>query len=280
MIRVANATGEWLFLHGVDKLRARARLPGAYAFDCAGHALRLAQSKGVARIDLLAAALGSSWLVNNTVPSPIFRRWLTTPLVGTWLALLTALEASPWASAREEERWVIEDATRTLAVDGHGAGALSKVIALLFPDLVPLMPDAAIAFAIGAVPLPPSDKPDEQTAPATLFGPMMDWFTQAVTTNEGVLETLAETQAVPPLSGAQALDRLLWFDSVGYRHFRSPAGAAWWSVVQGDRRAVVPVNVPLTIPPEGLEEPIDLSRTDLPEEWMAAARQALDVELT
>jgi hypothetical protein len=36
---------------------------------------------------------------------------------------------------------------------------------------------------------------------------------------------LAKAHAEVPLSGAQALDRLLWFDSEGHRHFSSAAGA-------------------------------------------------------
>jgi hypothetical protein len=68
---------------------------------------------------------------------------------------------------------------RVLAVDGHGAGAMSKALALLAPAAAPLMPDAAIAFALGTVPMPELKNADAQTASIDAFCPMMTWFARS-----------------------------------------------------------------------------------------------------
>src|SRR6185503_16870177 len=78
-----------------------------------------------------------------------------------------------------EERAMIQGGIRALAVDGHGAGAVSKPLALIAPDAVPLMPDAAVWFALGSV--PPPEAADAQSASIDAFSPMMTWFAEAVT---------------------------------------------------------------------------------------------------
>src|SRR5690349_3060617 len=96
MIHVTRPSGRWVFARPADKLTARARLPGAFAFDCAAHAIRLARLREIPAIELVPLALGSSWLVNSAVPSPVFRRWLTPPLAASWIPLLDQLAAGAW----------------------------------------------------------------------------------------------------------------------------------------------------------------------------------------
>jgi hypothetical protein len=274
MIRLSRDGTIWTCAFGTEKLRARARLPGAFAFDAAAHAVARARAAGIPARELLPLALGSSWLVNSAVPSPIFRRWLTPPLEGAWTELLGALAGGPWSwdERTKAERDAIARAVASLAVDGHGAGAVSKVLALLVPE-VPLMPDAALWFATGSVPRP--DKPDAQTAGAEAFVPMMDWFSRETASNEPDLETLAETYGGPPLTAAQTLDRLVWFESVGYRHFRSKTGAGFFWVKDGEREAVIMLDVPR----EGaaLGDPVDLTAPECPPAVRDAARRALDL---
>jgi hypothetical protein len=69
------------------------------------------------------------------------------------------------------------------------------------------------------------------------------------------------------------LDRLLWFDSVGYRHFRP----TWWSVTDGEHSAVVPVPAGIGAVPE-TEGEVDLRQGNLPAEWARAAEAALRAE--
>jgi hypothetical protein len=183
---------------------------------------------------------------------------------------VTGLE-NGWPSQGPEGRARVGTALGALAIEHHGAGALSKVLALLFPEAVPLMPDAALWFAIDAASRP--EAPDAQTASIAAFSPMMDWFTREVDANGDELEELAERASGPPLHAAQVLDRMLWFDSAGYRHFRAKSGAGWWSVSDGERSAIVPA---ASAPESGGEEPIDLGRSDLPIAWRDAALRALD----
>lgn len=269
MVTTKRGESTWAFVAGARKLAARARLPGAYAFDRAAHALRLARGAGLPTVELLPLALGSSWLVNSNVPSPVFRRWLTPPLGAAWLELVSLLEGGATDAPR------IEAALSTLAIDGQGAGALSKVLALLIPDRVPLMPDAAIAFALGSIEAPPTNTPDAQTAGVTSFLPMMAWFASVVRERDDELEEIAASHETAPLDGAQVLDRLLWFDSVGYRHFRAPSGASWCPVIDAGRGAVIFVDAPLPADVAGTG-PVDLARSDLPTAWVSAARAALE----
>jgi hypothetical protein len=85
---------------------------------------------------------------------------------------------------------------------------VSKVLALLVPDVAPLMPPAARAFALG------------DDAPAD-FGAMMDWFVEAVLAWREPLEATAAAFDGATLDAAQVLDRLLWFDSEGHKLFRA-----------------------------------------------------------
>ncbi len=276
MLPVSRLGRAWLFASPLEKLNARARLPGAATFDAAAHAIRLARACGVPALELLPVALPSSWLVNSAIPSPVFRSWLSPPSKAAWLALDRALTGEPWAWSRAADatRREAVGAASALAQNGPAAGALSKVLALLFPGTVPLMPDAALAFAVGSVPAPSA--PDAQTASADAFAPMMDWFNREGATIDGELESVAdahhrrERPGSPPLEAAQVLDRLVWFDSVGYRHF----GGKWWPVTDGTRSAVVEVAPSDGDSPAAGGE-VDLRKDDLPPEWKRAAIAAL-----
>src|SRR6185369_4383893 len=120
----------------------------------------------------------------------------------------------------ESGRAAVEDAVTALSIDGQGPCAISKSLALLVPETVPLMDDAAIAFLTGAVPMPATA--DDPKAPASLFVPMLDAFARAVLDVEPQLIALARAHTLVPLDAAQVLDRLLWVDSWGHRVLRLP----------------------------------------------------------
>jgi len=78
---------------------------------------------------------------------------------------------------------------------------------------VPLMPAESRAFALETV-------SHTASAPGPTFLGMLDWFSRAVIEVEPQLVALARDYAPCPLDAAQVLDRLLYFDSVGHRHFK------------------------------------------------------------
>jgi hypothetical protein len=92
---------------------------------------------------------------------------------------------------------------------------VAKVLALLAPETMPLMDDAAVAFVTGAVPAP--EREEDRRAGPDHFLPMMDAFTRAVVDSLEPLRALCKTHPFVLLEPAQALDRLLWFDSWGIR---------------------------------------------------------------
>ena len=87
--------------------------------------------------------------------------------------------------------------------------AVSKVLALLVPAAVPLMPAPARAFVLGDA---ARDDPDA-------FGRMVRWFAGAAMEHAAGLEAIARDHREVELTGAGVLDRLLWFDSEGHTHF-------------------------------------------------------------
>ncbi|MBX3258085.1 MAG: hypothetical protein KF782_00085 [Labilithrix sp.] len=270
-IELLRSGTRWRCPSGADKLAARARLPGAFAFDRAAAALRTARARGLASRDLLSLAFASSWLVNNAVPSPVFRRWLESPASDIWSELIDAFESEGgWRSLGVDDRAIVLEAANALAERPHGAGALSKVLALLVPDAVPLMPDAALWFALGTIARP--DSADAQTASVDAIVPMLDWFSRERERADAALESLARAHVEVPLSPAQVLDRLVWFDSVGYRHFRSKSGAGYYWVRDGEREGVVA----LTTPPTTRAEPLDLAGASGDAPWRDEALRALD----
>ncbi len=211
---------DWPIEEPDEKLSFRAGLPGAFGFDQAAHLLRALQAEGVAAVDLLSVALPTSWMVNAKASSRAFQRWLLPPARDTWQDLLERLGPTMgvdgWRAMDPDDREaVLADVATLAAVEGAGLAAVSKVLGLLRPQLVPLMDDAAIAFAIGAVPAPDEER---ATAGPEVFGPMMDWFAGQVLRGERELIAIAARHRAAVLDAAQVLDRLLWMDAWGERY--------------------------------------------------------------
>jgi hypothetical protein len=190
------------------KLTLRAALPGAGVFDRAAAALRSARRAGISDVDRLMLALPASWLVNSPAISRVLRRWSVPPQREVWTAILGDLSDGParWSDPAVRARVITH--VRALGDEPYVVEAVSKVLALLAPDVAPLMPLAARAFALG------------DDAPAD-FGAMMDWFVEAVVAWREPLEAIAAAFDGAPLDAAQVLDRLLWFDSEGHKLFRA-----------------------------------------------------------
>lgn len=202
-----------------DKLQLRGGLPGAFGYDLAAHAFRRAQNAGVDAIELLPAAMPTSWMVNAKATSPVFKRWLGPACLPAWATLVDLCRggAAAWDERTTEDREAVEAAVRTLSIAGQGPCAISKVLALLVPETVPLMDDAAIACLTGGV-AAPADEPTCEAGPEH-FVPMLDAFGREVTRHRDALVELARGYPLAPLDDAQVADRLLWFDSWGRRHF-------------------------------------------------------------
>jgi hypothetical protein len=169
-------------------------------------------------------------------------------------------------------------ALAALAGNG-GLAALSKVLALLCPEIIPLMDDAALWFALGAVPCPSTaDKP---TAGAEWFVPMVDWFVDAIEGARGPLDELATSIPDGPMDAAQVLDRLLWFESWGYRHSHRRQGNRWWWVRRGEREGIVSVAPPHPDLPDSQCADLDsiIDRPGVDSAWRDRARAALDAML-
>jgi hypothetical protein len=263
MIALERHGVRWQCLSEVEKLGLRGGLPGAFAYDAAVRGLARARAAGVETKDLLANAFSASWLVNGGTPSPLFRKWLTPPLVDVWSGVADALASDPWSDLEAEERTTVGSALGTLMIEGQGVGPISKVLAALAPDAVPLMPDAALSFAIGAAQRVANA--DAQTAGAAAFVPMMDWFSKQVAAGSKALSEIASGTWLTP---AQILDRLLWFDSAGYMYFKG-----WFWVKDGDREAVLKVGAAY----EGAARAtaIDLGADTTPPAFRDEARAAL-----
>ncbi|MBI5514860.1 MAG: hypothetical protein HY909_13880 [Deltaproteobacteria bacterium] len=266
--------GPWTVAFPREKLLARGRLPGAYGYDLAAHAFRRARAAGVPALELLAAALPTSWMVNARAPSPVFQRWLQAPLRPAWEALLGALSQGPdgWLGAPRALRDGAADAVEALSLDGHGATAVSKVLALLCPEAMPLLDDAAVAKVTGLVPAPTTA--DAPTVAPAHVPPTLDAFCGAVLAQEGALIALARGYPTAPLDAAQVLDRLLWFESWGWRLFApaDPEAPRWCHVRDGMAEAIVPVPGPH--PPMAPGACVDLLTVD-DRRWVSAARESL-----
>ncbi len=236
---LAVAAGRRVVLDPLEKLHARGSLPGAYGYDLGAHALRLARAKGVPFRTLVPCALPGSWMVNNRAPSPVFRRWLAPPMLDAWDALGGLVHGGPeaWRALDADARADVEAIVAALCIDGHGVAAVSKVLAYLLPESVPLMDDAMLALALGAVP-EPATADDPRAGPA-LFVPAMDWFSAAVLAHEDALVAAARAYEHAPLDAAQALDRLLWVESWGWRGRFGPGHPSFARVRQGLRSAVI-----------------------------------------
>jgi len=155
-------------------------------------------------------ALPASWLVNSPAVSKVLRRWALPPHDETCLALLEVLEGGPDAWA--EDAGTAESVRLALASLGdepYVVEAVSKVMALLVPDAVPLMPAPARAFVLGEA---DRDHPDA-------FMRIVEWFARTVIEQRAALEAIARDHTEVQLTAGGVLDRLLWFDSEGHRHF-------------------------------------------------------------
>jgi len=201
---------KWHLNGGPAKLALRATLPGARVFDLATESLRKARAAGLPILDRLPLALPASWCVNSPAPSTVLRRWALSPQREVWLPLVEVLEEPYSGPLDAESSEAILAGLRVLGPEVYGVEAISKVLALLVPEAVPLMPAAARAFVLG------------ESAPqdARAFVAMRDWFGAAVEEGKAELASWAEAHREVPLSAAQVLDRLLWFDSEGHRHFQ------------------------------------------------------------
>ncbi len=199
----------WCIEEAAAKLTLRATLPGARVFDLVADSLRKVQAGGIPVIDRLALALPASWCVNSPAPSTVLRRWALPPQREVWVALLDVLEEPRTGPLDQESNQAISAGIRALGPEPYGVEAISKVLALLVPEAVPLMPPAARAFVLGQ---------SAAQAPGA-FVEMVNWFAAAVEEGGAELTSWAKGHEEVPLSAAQALDRLLWFDSEGHRHF-------------------------------------------------------------
>lgn len=270
---VPRSTGPWFVPLAAQKLSWRAVLPGAFSFDQAAHTFRVARGAGVALPDLLPAALSASWLVNARATSRTFQKWLRPPLRAHWDALLPTLEGGPdaWLAHDPSVRGAVERSVRALCVDEQGVAAVSKVLAVLVPETVPLMDDAALWFAGAWVPQPTTA--DAPHSGAEHFVPMLDWFSRAVLDLEPALIDVARVHSEAVLDAAQVLDRLIWFESWGYRlsHAVPAPGARYWWVSEGGREGVIPVEG--AHPTRGAAERVDLNGDDSP--WARGASATL-----
>jgi len=203
----ANGTA-WHIERAAEKLRLRAGLPGARMFDLAAEGLRKSRAASVPTRDRLALALPASWCVNSPAPSTVLRRWTLPPHDEVWLALVDVLEEPRRGPLDGESRDAVDMGLRALGSEPFVVEAVSKVLALVVPEVVPLMPAATRRFVLG----------EGAANDGRTFLAMVEWFEGAVREAGAELASWAASHEVP-ISAAQALDRLLWFDSDGHHHF-------------------------------------------------------------
>lgn len=207
MLLKTPSGAEWNIRDAEKRLSLRARLPGAFVFDVSANSLRKSKARGAPAMERIPLAFSGSWLVNSPASSKVMRRWSLPPQLDVWIALVGALEGpleSPgeWAPVKAligrlgDEPFLIE--------------AVSKVLALLVPQVVPLMPEPARKFLVG----------EAAAADAHVFVQIADWFVKTTCEEAETLDEWAATHEEVKLERGQVLDRLLWFDSEGYRHFQ------------------------------------------------------------
>jgi hypothetical protein len=160
-------------------------------------------------LDRLPLALPASWCVNSPAPSTVLRRWALPPQREVWLPLVEVLEEPLPVPMDPETNDALLTGIRALGPEPFGVEAISKVLALLVPEAVPLMPAPARAFLLG----------EGAAQDASAFVEIVSWFPAAVEEGGAELASWARSHVDVPLSAAQVLDRLLWFDSEGHRHF-------------------------------------------------------------
>lgn len=216
---MGGAPAAWNIDDAAGKLRWRATLAGASTYDRAANLLRVLQAGGVEAFDLLPLALPASWMVNARATSRAMQRWLSPAKEDAWRALLDGIGADlsleDWLALSGAEREGCARAVQALATghDGESLVAVTKVLALLRPQIVPLMDDAALWFALELVAEPQAA--DRPSASPAAFVPMLDWFARQVITGEKALIELSAQHDLAILDAAQTLDRLLWMESWG-----------------------------------------------------------------
>jgi hypothetical protein len=206
MILTTPAGTEW-HIHDVEKrLALRARLPGAFVYDQSAHSLRNSKARGTPVAERLPLAFAASWLVNSPASSRVLRRWSEPPQIDVWVALVGALEG-PLESGGE---WApVKALVKRLGDEPTLIETVSKVLALLVPTAVPLMPEPARKWLLG----------EGAGADVDAFAAIGDWFVREARAHAAELDDWASRHEEAKLEGAQVLDRLLWFDSEGHRHF-------------------------------------------------------------
>lgn len=256
-----RAFPHWQCSFSLEKLLMRGQLAGASLYDKTTDALRQARQAGVPALTLLPAATGSSWMVNNTVTSALFQQWLHPSKLAHWESLLALLEGTNdnYLQRKDELREPLSQTLQALWLPQAGAAGLSKVLALLCPDVVPLMDDAALWYALDRVSYPANAQ--VITSKTNDFIDMLDWFATQAHTQQETLTLLATAYPLCQLSPAQVLDRLLWFESWGYHLFQQQLQWRW--VAHGEQQGIVPLaeapkttdySLPLTISPDAAEE--------------------------
>jgi hypothetical protein len=184
-------------------------------FDLAAEALREAKRAGLPVAERLVLALPASWCVNSPADSRILRRWTLPPQRPVWELLVELFEEPHTGPLEPESRDALLTALAAIAPEPRGVEAVTKVLALLVPHVVPLLPRPAVTFLFGA------DTPHDAHA----FVAAVDWFAAAVEQEREVLQGWAASHREAALDAAQVLDRLLWFDSEGHAHFPATAGS-------------------------------------------------------
>jgi hypothetical protein len=211
-MKVATPSGKVWELSGVNrKLSQRARLPGARVFDLSADSLRVAKGKGLSDAARLPLALPGSWLVNSPAQSIVFRRWALEPDRQILLQILGLFDPPRLGPLEPETAEALGTLVGALGKEPTLVEAASKVLALLVPHSIPLMPPLAVSFVLGAGAGAPAD-------PAA-FVAMASWFGEAVEEHWDGLTECAAAHTEVPLDAAQVLDRMLWFDSDGFKHF-------------------------------------------------------------
>ena len=212
----------WTLEDALRKLSLRAGLPGARVYDLSASALRSARDKGVSLGDRFALALPASWLVNSPASSVVLRRWALAPAREAWLELLATLDAPAPTFATGAWKDVVRSTWPRLGDEASLVEAASKLCALLVPDRIPLMPQPAREFVLGPITAVEGTTAATTNAgnDATAFIAMVDFLCVASRENDEDLSLVAQHHTEVPLSGPQVLDRLLWFDSEGHRHWK------------------------------------------------------------
>jgi hypothetical protein len=196
----------WHIQDAPRRLSLRARLPGAFVYDVSASCLRKAKARGAPALERIPLAFSGSWMVNSPATSKVMRRWALPPQFDVWIALVGALEGP----LEDPGEWApIKALLGRLGDEPFLVEAVSKVLALLLPQVVPLMPEPARKFLLG----------DSAGSDADAFVTIADWFVKATRAEAETLDEWAAGHEEVTLERGQVLDRLLWFDSEGHRHF-------------------------------------------------------------